>query len=94
MLRQLSIFWSNFICKTSWDILRQNGKHLKWYLPKCVLNVVRRELSCMRCMLKKSFFAFHLEHIGESDNLCVISSNVGALWCSEMMALFISLGSH
>ena len=38
-------------------------------------------------------FASNLEYIVKPTNLCVISSNVGALWCLWVIALLKSYGS-
>ena len=76
------------------DIFKPKGIHLKQYHPKCMLNVVRKDLSCVRCMLQHPFIASHFEYVVEPASLCVISSNVGALWCLQIMALLISFGSR
>ena len=67
---------------------------LKWYFPMCILNVARRELLLVRGMLWNPFSASNLEYVVESANLCVIYSNVGALWFSSIMALLRSFGSR
>ena len=67
--------------------------HLKWYLPRFMLNIVSRELSCVRFMLQKLRLASNLDYIVKPAKLCVICTNVGALWCLQMMALLKSLGS-
>ena len=45
-------------------------------------------------MLQKPLFTCNLEYVVEPANLCVICSSLGALWCSQMMALFESIGSR
>ena len=45
-LGHLSTVWPIFIWKTSWDIFKPKGICLKQYLPKSILNIVRRELLC------------------------------------------------
>ena len=79
----LSTVWSIFIWKTPWDILRPNGMHLKWYLPRHVLNVVSKELLCRMWILQKPFLASSLEYVVEPT----IFSNVGPLWCLWAMVL-------
>ena len=66
---------------------------MKQYLPGCMLNVVKRELSCARCKLQNPFLASNLEYVVEHANLCIISSNVGASWCLCFMALLRSFWS-
>ena len=41
----------------------------------------------------ESISACNLEYVVEPANFYVISSNVGALWCLQIMALLISFGS-
>ena len=40
------------------------------------------------------FLASNLEYVVEPANLCVISSNVGALWFLQIIALLRSFGSR
>ena len=69
---------------------RQKDMHLKQYLPRYVLGVFDVYNECS----KIPFFTSDLEYSVELAKLCLISSSVGALWCSEMIALFKSLGSR
>ena len=48
---------------------------MKWYLPKCMLNAFKRELSYVRYMLQYQFLATHLEYVIGPAYLCVVSSN-------------------
>ena len=46
------------IWKMSWLILSPNGTQRKWYLPRCVLNVVSKDAFSVRCIRKMP--CFHL----------------------------------
>ena len=48
----------------------------------------------MRCMLYNPFLTFNLEYVVEPANLSVISSNIGALYYLQIMALLRSFGSR
>ena len=62
------------------------------YLPRCVLNVVRSEAASIRCIPKKALLPSTLENLVAPVSTWAISSRVGALWFSQMMALLKSFG--
>ena len=67
------------------EIFRSNGLYVKWYLSRCVLNVVSSELPCIGSMLH-NFFASNLKCVVEPANLYVISSSFGVLLHLQIMA--------
>ena len=85
---------SILIWKMSWDIFSLKGTCKNRYLLRWVLNVVRSDASSDRCILKKALLPSTLENLVASMRTWAISSRVGALWFSWMMALFRSLGSR
>ena len=85
---------SILIWKISWLILSPNGTWRNLYLQRCVLNVVRSEASSVRCIPKKALLPSTLENLVAPVSTWIISMRVGALWFSQMMALFKSFGSR
>ena len=85
---------SILIWKISWDIFSPKGTHKNRYLLRWVLNVVRSDASSVRCILKKALLPSTFENLVAPVRTWAISSRVGALWFSWMMALFRSLGSR
>ena len=82
------------IWKMSWLILSPNGTQRKWYLPRCMLNIVSRDALLVRCILKNALLLSTFENLVAPVSMCVISLRVGALWFSHMIALFRSFGSR
>ena len=82
------------IWKMSWDIFSPKGTRKNLYLLRCVLNVVRSDASSIRCIPKKALLPSTFENLVAPMRTWAISSRVGALWFSQMMALFRSLGSR
>ena len=85
---------SILIWKISWLILSPNGTQRNLYLPRCLLNVMRSEAASVRCIPKNALLASTLESFVAPVRTWAISSRVGALWFSWMMALFKSFGSR
>ena len=83
---------SILIWKISWLILSPNGTQRNLYLPRCVLNVVRSEASSVKCIPKKALLLSTLENLVAPVSTWAIPSRVGALWFSQMTALFESFG--
>ena len=77
-----------------WLILSLNGTHKNLYLPRCVLNVVNSDASFVRCIPKNALLPSTLENLAAPVRTCAISSRVGVLWFSRIMALFMSFGSR
>ena len=75
-------------------IFNLNGTRRNRYLPRCVLNVVSSDACSVKCILKNALFPSTFENLIAPVSKCAISSNVGALWISLIMALFKSLGSR
>ena len=84
---------SILIWKISCDILSPKGTHRNVYLPRWVLNIVRSEASSERC-IPKALLLSTLENLVAPVRTWAISSRVGTLWFSWMIALFKSLGSR
>ena len=78
----------------SWDIFSLKGTHKNLYLLRWVLNVIRSDASSVRCIPKKALLPLTLENLVAPVRTWAISSRVGALWFSQMIALFRSLGSR
>ena len=85
---------SILIWKMSWDIFSLKGTCKNQYLPRWVLNVVRSDVSSIRYIPKKALLLSTLENLVAPVRTWAISSRVGALCFSWMMALFRSLGSR
>ena len=85
---------SILIWKISWDIFSLKGTRKNLYLLRWVLNVVRSDASSVRCILKKALLTSTFENLVAPMRTWAISSRVGALWFSRMIALFRSLGSR
>ena len=85
---------SILIWKMSWLILSPNGTCRNLYLPRCVLNVARSEAAFVRCIPKNALLPSTLKNLVAPVSTWAISSRVGALWFSQMMALFKSFGSR
>ena len=85
---------SILIWKISCEILSPKGTRRNLYLPRWVLNIVRSEASSVRCIPKKALLPYTLENLVAPVKKWAISSRVGALWFSWMIALFKSLGSR
>ena len=83
---------SILIWKMSWDIFSPKGTCKNLYLLRWVLNVVRSDTSSIRYILKKALLPSTLENLVASVRTWAISSRVGALWFSQMITLFRSLG--
>ena len=83
---------SILIWTISWLILSPNGTWRNLYLLRCVLNVMRSEAASVRCIPKKALLPSTLENLVASVSTWAISSRVGALWFSRMIALFKSFG--
>ena len=92
--RYCSAISSIHIWKMSWLILSLNGTHRNLYLPKCVLNVVKSDAAFVRYILKNALLPSTLENLVAPVRTWAISSRVGALWFSLIMALFRSFGSR
>ena len=60
------------------------------YWPLCVLNVVKYNEGVSRCIDQKPSLASNFEKTVAPDNLWEISSYVGTLSCSLMIALLRS----
>ena len=82
------------IWKISWDIFSPKGTCKNLYLLRWVLNVIRSDASSVRCILKKALLPSTFENLVAPVRTWAISSRVGALWFSRMIALFRSLGSR
>ena len=82
------------IWKMSWLILSPNGTQRKQYLPRCVLNVVSSDAFSVRCIPKNALLPSTFKNLVAPVSMCAISSRVGALWCSHMIALFRSFRSR
>ena len=80
------------IWKMSWLIFSPNGTHRKQYLPRCVLNIVSSDACLVRCIPKNVLFPSTFENLIAPVSAWAISSSVGALWFSLIMALLRSLG--
>ena len=85
---------SILIWKISCDILSPKGTFRNLYLPRWVLNIVRSEASSVRCIPKKALLPSTFKNLVAPVRTWAISSRVGALWFSQMIALFKSLGSR
>ena len=72
----------------SWLILSPNRSLRKWYLLRCVLNVVSSDALSVRCIPKNALLPSTLKNLVALVSTCVISLRVGALWFSCMIALF------
>ena len=64
-----------------------------WNLLRCVLNIKRSEAASVRCIPKNALLPSTLENLVAPVSTWAISLRVGALWFSQMMALFKSFGS-
>ena len=97
-LVNVSGYWATMssilIWKMSWDIFGLKGTCKNLYLLRWVLNVVRSDASSVRCIPKKALLLSTLENLVAPMRMWAISSRVGALWFSWMIALFRSLGSR
>ena len=82
------------IWNMSWLIFSPNGMHRKWYLPRCVLNIVSNDTSLVRCILKNALLLSTFENCVAPVSTWAISSSVGALWFSLIMTLLRSFGSR
>ena len=79
---------------TSWLILAPKGIRKNRSRPRCELNIIKREASCVRCIWRNAFKASAFVYTVAPASSCAISSTVMGLWCSLMMALFKLLGSR
>ena len=79
---------------TSWLILAPKGIHKNRSHPRCELNVVKREASCIRRIWRNAFKASAFVYTVAPASSWAISSTVMGLWCFLMMALFKLLGSR
>ena len=78
------------IWNMSWLVFSLNGILRNQYLPRCVLNIVNSEAAFVRCIPKNALLRSTLENFVAPVRMCAISSRVGALWFSHLMALFRS----
>ena len=85
---------SSLIWKMSWDIFSPKGTRKNLYLPRWVLNIVRSDAFSVRCIPKKALLPSTFENLVAPMRTWAISSRVGVLWFSQMIALFKSLGSR